>query len=205
MTETNSNDSLKKSLPNWHHYVEPLFRKMLQPFVGKKNLNFLEIGSFAGDSAFFMLSYVLTEDTSKITCVDTWTGSKEYKYRESVQSVLDDNTVENEFDFKTKIFSNKVIKNKSDSFSWLLSNRDKEYDFIYIDGDHLSKVVLSDALLSWDLLKVGGIMAFDDYNWSHPNGNQYNPKIAIDSFIKVYKPYIEIIHTGAQVWIKKIK
>ncbi|MCZ6464828.1 MAG: class I SAM-dependent methyltransferase [Proteobacteria bacterium] len=39
-------------------------------------------------------------------------------------------------------------------------------DFIYIDGCHEAACVLLDAVLSWDLLKVGGTMIFDDYVWS---------------------------------------
>jgi hypothetical protein len=33
------------------------------------------------------------------------------------------------------------------------------------DGSHRARDVLEDAVLSWPLLKVGGIMLFDDYLW----------------------------------------
>ena len=41
----------------------------------------------------------------------------------------------------------------------------QELDFIFIDGCHESREVLEDAILSWELLKVGGIMNFDDALW----------------------------------------
>ena len=41
--------------------------------------------------------------------------------------------------------------------------------------------VLSDAILSFELLKINGIIGFDDYLWKLPNSNNLltNPKIAI--------------------------
>jgi predicted O-methyltransferase YrrM len=36
------------------------------------------------------------------------------------------------------------------------------YDLIYIDGSHFPADVLEDAVLSWRLLKPGGMLIFDD-------------------------------------------
>lgn len=41
----------------------------------------------------------------------------------------------------------------------------QRFDLVYIDGSHYSHDVLSDAVLSFPLLKVGGHMLFDDYLW----------------------------------------
>ena len=38
-------------------------------------------------------------------------------------------------------------------------------DFIYVDGSHQAHDVLCDAILSFKLLRVGGIVCFDDYLW----------------------------------------
>jgi predicted O-methyltransferase YrrM len=40
------------------------------------------------------------------------------------------------------------------------------YDFIYVDGDHTAYGVIKDAIASYECLNVGGIIAFDDYQWS---------------------------------------
>ncbi|CAG8782373.1 43082_t:CDS:2 [Gigaspora margarita] len=80
-----------------------------------------------------------------------------------------------------------VIKIKS--FDALINlNHDKKmsFDFIYIDGSHESHDVSSDAILSWNLLKEGGIMIFDDYEWDFFE-EYLNPRIAIDSFLKCYQ------------------
>jgi predicted O-methyltransferase YrrM len=84
-----------------------------------------------------------------------------------------------------------------------MKNRSEMYDFIYIDGDHMPHAFMIDALLSWELLKPGGIMAIDDYGWTHPQGSQYNPAAAIDMFVSMYSDHLTVIEKGWQVWIKK--
>lgn len=39
------------------------------------------------------------------------------------------------------------------------------FDLVYIDGSHLRLDVLSDASMAWRLLREGGVMVFDDYEW----------------------------------------
>ena len=78
------------------------------------------------------------------------------------------------------------------------------YDFAYIDGNHWAVNVLEDAVLSFRLVKVGGIMAFDDYLWDDPEWNhEGRPKEAIDAFLTIYSMQIEILYRGYQVWIRK--
>jgi predicted O-methyltransferase YrrM len=195
----------KINFPNWFDGINAStnFENLLSEYNGKDDIEFLEIGSFTGDSAVYMLENILTSDSAKLTCVDTWAGSLEHAGELQEQFTMGE--VEKRFDERISIFSNKVIKDKDTSTNWLLNNRDKKYDFIYIDGDHTANTVLSDSVLSWDLLKVGGVMAFDDYEWTHPDGDNYAPKLAIDSFLNVYSPYLEEINRGWQIWVRKIK
>jgi len=91
--------------------------------------------------------------------------------------------------------------------SKLLSNGKKNYfDFIYIDGSHLGPDVLCDAVLSFRLLKVNGVMAFDDYLWPSASKSLTRvPKLAIDSFINLYSEKINIFNAPLyQIYIKKI-
>jgi hypothetical protein len=59
------------------------------------------------------------------------------------------------------------------------------------------------------VLKIGGVMAFDDYLWAEdlPYGNDpiRCPKIAIDSFTNIYCRKIRIISAPLyQLYIEKI-
>jgi predicted O-methyltransferase YrrM len=102
----------------------------------------------------------------------------------------------------------KVVKIKSRSDETLRRLNPRSFDFIYIDGSHETKDVLVDAILAWDLLKPGGLIIFDDYNWYGPRSwlvPNYTPKIAIDAFVKVFDPYIELLHKEYQLVARKKK
>lgn len=55
-------DSFSSRIPQWE--------RNLQRFVGIPNIHFLEIGSFQGHSACWLLTHVLTHESSTLTCVD---------------------------------------------------------------------------------------------------------------------------------------
>lgn len=79
-----------------------------------------------------------------------------------------------------------------------------KYNFVYIDGSHQAPDVLMDAVLSWKLLEVGGIMIFDDYLWpKYKNSPSMHPKTAIDGFLASYTNRYKTLHMGYQVHIQK--
>ena len=81
-------------------------------------------------------------------------------------------------------------------------------DFIYIDGSHQAADVLSDAVLAFKLLKVGGHLVFDDYIWSEtlPYGQDpvRCPKPAIDAFTTLYCRRLQILEAPLwQLYVRK--
>ena len=64
---------------------------------------------------------------------------------------------------------------------------------IYIDASHYAVDVVTDAVLSFKLLKAGGILIFDDYLWAGDENIIYYPKIAIDSFTNIFSKHIKLI------------
>ena len=103
--------------------------------------------------------------------------------------------------------SNKVVINRGFSHNVLpkLITQNKQYDIIFIDGNHVAPFVLTDSVLSWYLLKNKGIMIFDDYLWQYQSGKTVSPKLAIDSFISNFEDYCDVIWDGYKKAIKKIK
>lgn len=77
------------------------------------------------------------------------------------------------------------------------------FDFIYIDGSHIAKDVLTDACMAWPLLKPKGIMVFDDYMWGDPRDILHRPKAAIDAFTNIFAEEAEIVHVGYQLVVRK--
>ena len=158
------------------------FNRNITEFIGKPNLRFLEIGSYAGISATEQLKNVLTGENSTITCVDNW----ELNFNSEAW-----------FDRKTLPYAGKVVKVKSDSKVWLEQNQDQRFDFIYIDGDHSAAGIESDTRLSWPMLKVGGVMALDDVLLNDETAQANN------AFVESVKDKSTIIENGYQIWLRK--
>lgn len=152
-----------------------------------------------------MLENILTHPTSRLTCVDPWKGETMFQ-----RSRINFSDIEKEFDENTKDFKKQLIKVKSDSVPWLANNRENRYDFIYVDGDHMPQAVMLDLLLSFKLLKPGGIMGIDDYGWDRTDSHawlayysQSHSAIAVDWFLQLYKDHLHIVEKNQKVWIIK--
>lgn len=163
----------------------------LAEFKGKSNIHALEIGSYEGRSALWFLTNILTHESSSITCVDL--------FPEDIDSTFDGNV-------KASGLSQKIVKLKGYS-NLVVRNLDKKFDFVYVDGSHVAKDVLIDAVLAWDLVKPGGMMIFDDYGFRRfSEDNQSTaliPRPAIDAFLTAFHHHIEILHQDYQVIIRK--
>jgi hypothetical protein len=189
--------------PNWFNYAaKNNFEIHLAEFAGKPNLRFLQLGAFTGDASVWMLDNVLTDPTSSLVDVDTWAGSP----TEGVHSEIDFEDVWQTYLHKVKDYDNvyPIRTTTNNFFNGYGDDGDWWFDFIYVDADHTSSGVLDDAVMGWQHLKRGGIMAFDDYTWTHDKGELYEPKRAINFFYWVKQLEIEIITSNAQVWIRKI-
>jgi len=188
----------------WFQGCVHLFNALLDSFKNKPNLKFLEIGSFEGMSTCWMLDNVLTDSSSSIVCVDSWKGGQEH-------SDINMSVIESRFLSYMADYPNKVTIVKDDSYYGLLSLQSMKdtFDFIYIDGGHTMKCVLSDAILSFPLLKPGGLMAFDDFKWGcEPNSKikdtpHKRPEFSITTFCEAFREEIDIIHASGQVWLRK--
>jgi len=183
-------------------WFDPKNFHVLKQFQDKENINFLEIGSFEGMSTNYFITQYLTGKNSFITCIHPW-----IKYSEStITKMTEWDDVINEYTFdiftkNTRQHQHQIIVKRGLS-SNVLPTLEKIYNFIYIDGDHSEKAVWVDAVYSFKILCVDGIMIFDDYNW---NEGDKNPKKAIDRFLSEYKDCIQIMDMNNQVIIRKIK
>ena len=58
-------------------------------------------------------------------------------------------------------------------------------------------------MLSFRLLKPGGILIFDDYLWRNYPQPQLNPALGIDSFLAGFAGRYQLLHKDYQVAIEK--
>ena len=148
----------------------------------------LEIGSFEGRSACYLIAALNGIPGAEITCVDPW---EQYWEMDRIMS-----EVETKFDKNTslalQISSVKLRKIKGNShrvMAKMLAEGEPLFDLIYIDGSHLAADVFLDAALAYRLLRPGGVIIFDDseYTKGENSGERFkHPKPAIDAFMYVY-------------------
>lgn len=189
-------DYFTRKSPSWEPYVSE--------FQNKPNQYCLEIGSWEGRSSLYIAEKFCNGPGSHLVCIDTWEGSREHKRKKNLTTLYE------RFLSNTKKFRDikKIIPKQGKSQDVLFDLNYKlkkgsiqKYNFIYIDGSHDAKDVLVDAVLAWELLKVGGIMIFDDYGWR--DGTHLTPRPAIDGFLEAYKSMYEVLRKGYQVHIRK--
>jgi len=161
-------------------------------------IKILEIGSHEGRSSVFFSKFLVNKDSS-LTCIDPFLP-------EDTTSPVNSDTFElYKHNIRLTCKEDQIFLEKDYSINILvkLYTKNERFDYILIDGSHLSKDVIEDAILSFEILKHGGIIFFDDYLGGDINSLQY-PKIAIDSFVKCFRDKIEILHSGYHYVIKKL-
>lgn len=151
----------------------------------KEGTEGVEIGVWLGDTT------VLFAERAKVHAVDPWSAdcytdeqfdkiigrySKEYNIeptREGFQKFYDGvyENVCNRFEGKN------VEVHRMTSKEWFEQNTKKDFDWVYVDGDHSFKACLYDLNQAWDVVRSGGVLYGDDY----PN----KPGVvqAVDSFV----------------------
>jgi predicted O-methyltransferase YrrM len=198
----------------WFHDIEPHFKSIVEMVLPGK---ILEIGSFEGLSTISIISYLTSFQPIEMHCVDSWGGSLEHlaggheaanmseveaRFRKNVQIAISNST------FPVNLTIHKI--NSDIALSRMISNgMNNSFDMIYIDGSHQASDVLCDAVLSFRLLKIGGVMIFDDYLWAEPLVDGVDilrcPKIAIDAFTNIYRRKIRIIGAPIhQIYLEKL-
>lgn len=189
------NDWFTSNIPTW------LMAFHKQSYDKKTELNCLEIGSWQGQSAVFLLSYF---EKAQLTCVDTWDGADEHKSgHETNTQIL--SKIEKTFDANLSKYRDRLTKYKGTSYQYFNDNFEKDmFDLIYIDGSHHSDDVVVDAIKSFEMLKVNGLIIFDDYFWKYYAKTMDNPCGAINSFIRLRHSQLEVICFDYQLVIRKI-
>jgi predicted O-methyltransferase YrrM len=179
-----TNDYFSAHAYNFYHYLKKL----------KYNFNYLEIGSYEGNSAIFIASQF---KSAKINCIDNWTSTEEYINHITFSKV------EENFDFNVKSYKNiNKIKKSSDEF---FKNNSETFDVVYVDGHHLGSQVFKDCNNAWQILNDNGYLICDDYIWKFYSNINDNPCYAINNFLKVINGSYKIKKvTNSQIFIKKV-
>jgi hypothetical protein len=128
-------------------------------------LDILEVGSFEGKSSTWISDNLLSHPDSSLFCVDTFEGSVEHVGWDGVTKLKE------KFLRNVSLSKNskkiKVAIGKSSLALPHFRSENKKFDLIYIDGSHKTSDVICDGINAFALLKEGGLLIFDDYQWSY--------------------------------------
>lgn len=153
-----TSDWFSHNLPTWEVVIAPHLRNIPAP-------NLLEIGAYEGRSTVWFLENFRD---ARLTVIDPWAytdGADEKTYNRFISNI------------RPHAARVTVMRGKSQLARTL---PDSSFDLIYVDGDHRAAAVMHDAAISFDLVRVGGLIVFDDYLGGDQTINY--PKPAIDLF-----------------------
>ena len=183
-----------EGLKKWGWYLDQ-YAKWQFWLATSKPIRALEIGAFDGVSANVMLDALFPHPCSRVDCIDPYEP--------------DPTTPQVCAETKDIFLRNRLTGGHEDNIylyegrslvvlSWMINDPDhaEAYDYIYIDGSHIAPFVLTDAVLAWNLLKLGGVMIFDDYGMENHSGRFEPSRRGIDAFLQVYGPYVSVFEKG---------
>jgi predicted O-methyltransferase YrrM len=175
-------DWFSSRIPSWH--------KLLGEFKGRDGLEALEVGSYEGRSALWLLENILTGENDRLTCVD---------FIES--DVVVPRLLRN---LELSGCRNKITFLNEASSRALPTLKYESFDLIYIDGGHSADQTYQDAKNAWSLIKIGGLLIFDDYRWKSDRDESQQPRRGIDGFLATVPSKYKVVLKGYQLAIRRI-
>ena len=160
---------------NWAPYVP----------MSQGSIRYLEIGVADGGNVLLVANSYCKHPDSRIYCVDPWMDYDEYpEYKGEQQTAWAtfNSNIRNSDNFSKFIvnrgFSNDIVPKFQDEF----------FDIIFVDGNHETEYVYKDGVMSFEKVKKGGYIIFDDYvqTWSQTMKG-------IDIFLDEYKDKIKVL------------
>ena len=181
-------------LKNWGWYLNDL-HLWRERFGSDERRRVLEVGAFDGVSANRMLDAVFRHSKSEVHCIDAFLPDPTTpQVGEQTKGQFEENARLGEHERQIYLYEGL----SAEVLAWMLAEEGfwESFDFIYVDGSHQARHVLMDATMSWNLLRVGGVIIFDDYEWPHGENEYGRPRTAIDAFETVFSDRLQRVLSG---------
>ncbi len=197
MPQPKEEDRSKEFTKDWVTKKSRLWKRVLSPFVGFPGVRGLEIGSYEGRSACWFLDNVLTGEGAVLHCVDVWQKSPQTPKPHKAEKRFRGNTAE----YGERLVVHKCLSSEF-AVKMLHQGSRELFDFIYLDSTHEASELISDLVLTWELLKPGGVLICDDYKLRQKDITHVHPSVAIDAFLACHQDWIDV-HSGYQRVVAK--
>ena len=162
-------------------------------------VNVLEIGVYEGQSTLHWLNRL--HNDSKITVLDPFIVAPFVTVPPAGDSL------ESTFRENIKKYKHRVKIRKGFSQDQLYRLKPNTFDVIYVDGSHTSWDALTDIVMSFHLLKVGGLMMIDDYGGGQEDPEKLlenSPGPAVNAFCYIFERLIQIVLVDYQLHFIKL-
>ena len=159
-----------QEVPGWNSR-KPVFSELIREI---RPTTIIEVGTWLGASAIHMaLQCGKANLPAKIWCVDTWLGAEEFWYSdlEDRDLRLQNGYPQVYFDFLSNVvqhgYQDVIVPVPCTSLiaARILASQGIKADLIYLDGSHHPDDVVADIRAYLPLLRDGGVMFGDDYEW----------------------------------------
>ena len=172
----------------------------------------MEIGSYEGLSATYLIDRCTAFGPLRLYCVDTWAGAVDLppERMAGVETRFDANVALAIENVGGNVSLHKIKQRSTIALAKMIADGEAPFDLIYIDGSHTAADVLTDAVLAFQLVRVGGVMIFDDYLWSMEPALSVDPlnlpKPAIDAFASIFMRRVRVLPDlpNTQCYVEKI-
>ena len=150
---------------NTEEFFKPFFANRPDQPPIPAPINYLEVGVFEGRSGCHILD---TYPDLRYTGIDLWEtqGLSPVYYPTGDDAVI--NAIEARARKNLGWYQEQgrevgIMKGQATRCLSELLESGVKFDFIYIDAAHFALNVVAEAAISWQMLKIGGLMLFDDY------------------------------------------
>jgi hypothetical protein len=199
-----------KLASNWQTYCAPLFP------AGRPPITWLEIGVYEGQTAKWVLDNVLTEPGDLYVGIDPWEleamdphkWPRDGRGQEQIGAVEEtayrtlDPYLGKHCDVRAYLIKGRSVEVLRDQTCWLCGS-DNFFDVAYIDGLHTPLGILSDAVLVWPLVKIGGVIIFDDYTVRRRHTRRQIQR-TINDFLQAIAGSYKELFRNSQLGIQKL-
>lgn len=175
---------------DWVSGKEGWWRDLFNQFKYRP-VRMLEVGFFEGRSAQWWLRNAMGYPGSHLTCVDAFSE----RGKANRQHICSDADYAPKFSFF-----------QDDAVCWasrqLGKGHSECFDAIYIDFSKEALDIVALASIAFRLLKPGGFMLFDDYDWKWSEASclseppKVSPREGIDAFYQTHTPLIGGVRHG---------
>jgi SAM-dependent methyltransferase len=176
---------------DWFSYHEAHWLRHFGHLAGRPGLQAVEVGSYEGRSACWIVQHLVTGEGGRLVCVEPF---QEYEGQER------------NFDHNIRVAgcADKIVKLRGRSQQILPFLPEESFDFVYVDGSHMVLDVLQDAAMCWRLLRTGGVLVFDDYEHTlFPDSFGMSAGPAIRAFLSLLSGKYELLFEDWQVALRR--